>query len=130
MARKIEYGDVISVDRGFYEHFGIYSGDSNVIHYVKLDDGFCSGEIEETSLEEFLDGDRDITVYDFEGDTYSPEETVQRARDAIGTGNYNVVLENCEQFANWCKTGVPESRQVEKWAERIINLAFFILRHK
>lgn len=43
---------------------------------------------------------------------YSPEETVQRARSKIGERQYNLVFNNCEHFAVWCKTGLSESRQI------------------
>lgn len=43
---------------------------------------------------------------------YSPEETVQRARSRLGERNYNIVTNNCEHFAIWCKTGLQESTQV------------------
>ena len=44
---------------------------------------------------------------------YTPEETVQRARSKLGESHYNPVLNNCEHFAIWCKTGISSSRQVE-----------------
>lgn len=44
---------------------------------------------------------------------YSPEETVQRARSRLGETKYNLVTNNCEHFAIWCKTGISESRQVD-----------------
>lgn len=43
---------------------------------------------------------------------YSPEETVQRARSQLGKRNYNILLNNCEHFAIWCKTGIHESHQI------------------
>lgn len=43
---------------------------------------------------------------------YSPEETVQRALSRVGEKDYNLVFNNCEHFALWCKTGVSESFQV------------------
>lgn len=59
---------------------------------------------------------------------YSPEETVERAKmvaaQCAGEGSkietwmnghkYNLVFNNCEHFAVWCKTGVHESRQVDR----------------
>ncbi len=59
---------------------------------------------------------------------YSPEETVERAKmvaeqcaqegskiETLLNGHkYNLVFNNCEHFAIWCKTGVHESRQVDK----------------
>ncbi len=43
---------------------------------------------------------------------YSPEETVARARSRIGEEKFNLITNNCEHFAIWCKTGVNESIQV------------------
>lgn len=50
---------------------------------------------------------------------YSPEETVKRAKSVIGANEhsfrskYNLVFNNCEHFAIWCKTGIATSYQVE-----------------
>lgn len=43
---------------------------------------------------------------------YSPEETVQRAYKRLGESSYNLITNNCEHFAIWCKTGISESHQV------------------
>ena len=59
---------------------------------------------------------------------YTPEETVERAKMVteqcaregskietwINGHKYNLVFNNCEHFAIWCKTGVHESRQVDR----------------
>lgn len=45
---------------------------------------------------------------------YSPEETVKRARSRLGEKEYNLLLNNCEHFAIWCKTGLSKSYQIEK----------------
>lgn len=50
---------------------------------------------------------------------YSPEETVERAKSQLGEGDYNLVFNNCEHFAVWCKTGVHESSQVQRFIESI-----------
>ena len=44
---------------------------------------------------------------------YTPEETVIRARERIGETQYSLWTNNCEHFANWCKTGISESHQIE-----------------
>ncbi len=50
---------------------------------------------------------------------YTPEETVARAKSVIGANelsfrrDYDLVFNNCEHFAVWCKTGVHKSYQVE-----------------
>ena len=155
---KINFGDVIFVKRSLgYRHFGIYSGNRKVIHYVKNNGNELDGTINETSLEKFLGDDKDCYVCNFDergrrtseslaapasavanpalgmfdllkivydiytflnsenGKLYSPEETVARARSKIGESNYNLILDNCEHFAIWCKTGLYKSEQVEEF---------------
>ena len=46
--------------------------------------------------------------------SYSPEETVERARSCIGKKGYSLICNNCEHFAIWCKTGIKESSQVDE----------------
>ena len=48
---------------------------------------------------------------------YSQQETVERARSCLGQGEYDLLTQNCEHFAMWCKTGVKESAQVERMEE-------------
>lgn len=55
---------------------------------------------------------------------YSPKETVERALSKVGEGKYNLVTNNCEHFAVWCKTGVAESFQVK----RVVNTIFDMRR--
>lgn len=45
---------------------------------------------------------------------YSPKETMERALSRVGEDKYNLLLNNCEHFAVWCKTGVSESYQVKR----------------
>ena len=53
---------------------------------------------------------------------YSGEETVARARGELGKEGYNIVCNNCEHFAVWCKTGLRESSQVNNVLEILITL--------
>jgi hypothetical protein len=43
---------------------------------------------------------------------YSGKETVERARSRLGEDKYNLIFNNCEHFAVWCKTGISGSSQV------------------
>ena len=168
---QVKFGDVIYVERDCgifgYKHFGIYSGNRNVIHYTKGGDAF-DGVIRETSLTKFLDGDSDCYVCSFDrhgikrgsesallptgivgsalgnsstslfdillgmkdiydllfgeqAKLFSAAETVKRARSRIGERGYNLLLNNCEHFAVWCKTGVEKSEQVEEIIRLITN---------
>lgn len=45
---------------------------------------------------------------------YSGAETVELARSQLGTEGCNLITNNCEHFAIWCRTGLKKSSQVNK----------------
>ena len=49
---------------------------------------------------------------DWQYHLFSPEETVERAYSRLGERSYNLLTNNCEHFAIWCKTNISESWQV------------------
>lgn len=51
----------------------------------------------------------------------SADETIRRARSRIGEENYNLVANNCEHFAMWCKTGIAESSQIKQILNYAVN---------
>ena len=72
-------------------------------------------EILRSSQSEFSRG-LTITTVDYPAESCSPtEETLQRARGRLGEQNYNLLFNNCEHFAYWCKTRRHRSNQVEDW---------------
>ena len=117
------YGDQIYVIRpllqldGVYEHHGIDAGDGTVIHYSKRTE---EATVRQTSIEEFAQGgvvqQRDYTT------CYIADSVVQRARSRIGEQKYNLLFNNCEHFATWCKTGVASSRQVREFVPIVANM--------
>ena len=146
---ELRKGDVIGVHRGFYDHYGIYTGRGKVIHFS--DEGSDMGDdirIRRATLDQFKNGASNVFVIDFEAyrdyvenpelfdfrgllklafddlfgnemTIYSPEETVKRAESQLGKGKYNLVVNNCEHFAVWCKTGKHESSQVQRFLEAV-----------
>jgi hypothetical protein len=120
-------GDVIFARRMAYRHYGIYAGRKKVIHYAKKESHVRSKTaIEETSIDEFSKGDP-VYVIQFPkkaGFLYSPGKTLKRAKSCIGRTDYNLVSNNCEHFAYWCKTGRHESSQVKDVCERLFNKRF------
>lgn len=58
---------------------------------------------------------------DLDSKLYSPEETVRRARSKLGESEYNLIFNNCEHFAIWCKTGVSKSEQVDEIIDFLIG---------
>ena len=92
---------------GLFLHHGIDLGDGTVAHYLE------GREILRSPLEEFSRG-QEVSVVSH--DQASPAGvTLRRAMSRIGEQNYNLLFNNCEHFANWCKTGRHRSGQVEDW---------------
>ncbi len=127
----LQPGDILYVKRTGYRHFGIYAGNQQVIHYYKEKNPLVSdGIISETTLADFQGvsdtiyvlnstAQSDPPLFDWivrrllgdDIELYSPEETVARARSKLGERGYNLLLNNCEHFALWCKTGIAQSSQ-------------------
>lgn len=94
--QKLKKGDHIKCNRTVYSHHGIYIGDGEVIAY---DDSI----VKSCSLEEFADGDGILRVE--EKAIYSPDRIVSRAWSRVGETDYNLIVNNCENFATWCRCG-------------------------
>ncbi|NET05893.1 MAG: NC domain-containing protein [Symploca sp. SIO2B6] len=106
-------GDQIYVIRPYlqlqavYQHHGIDCGDGHVIHYRKLKDYEM---VACTSVDTFAQG-RKIYARNYQV-CYIPNVVIQRAKSRLGERKYNLLFNNCEHFATWCKTGVSDSRQI------------------
>jgi hypothetical protein len=127
---EINPGDILCVNRGLYKHYGIYIGNSTVIHYAASDGDFgIDASVHKTVLKEFEDGGKaKVVKLHGTGKQFSPEETVCRAISRIGEKKYNLLSNNCEHFAFWCKTGMNKSGQVEKAASAVILVSMvFVL---
>ncbi len=130
----IKPGDHISFNAGIHSHHGIYCGDiayknrdyKNIV--IHFESKLKSGEISCLSLDQFAQraGNRRICIRQYqEGTCHSPEEVIRRAVSRLGETNYNLLLNNCEHFANWCKTGKNFSRQVNR--SKILGLGGILL---
>jgi hypothetical protein len=115
-------GDCIYVYRnlgqldGLYKHYGIDCGDRTVIHYRKP-----SETIERTSLETFSRGNPIYMAKYSDGFGYIPDVVVERAKSRLGEQKYNLLFNNCEHFASWCKTGISDSKQIKDFLPIINN---------
>jgi hypothetical protein len=111
-------GDHIFVYRLGYSHHGIDYGDDRVIHFdstpwrkLMAASGWprrC--RIREVSRQQFSGG-CEVHARPYQvGD--DPDTVIRRARSRLGEEAYDLLANNCEHFAVWCKTGRPESSQV------------------
>ncbi|MEC4804465.1 MAG: lecithin retinol acyltransferase family protein [Jaaginema sp. PMC 1079.18] len=109
-------GDQIYVYReflnlqGFYEHHGIDCGDDTVIHYRKVG----TAEVQRTSWESFTLGNTvHLRQYPH---SFVADVVVSRAESRLGEQQYNLLFNNCEHFATWCKIGISQSNQIIDFA--------------
>lgn len=114
-------GDHIRVNRGLYNHHGVYISDDEVIHFTGRDGDnvldWSKPEVISTDLDYFLKGDiLEVKEYTDEeiNDLYPTEHIVQYARACLGDKGYNLIFNNCEHFANTCTLGRFRSKQVER----------------
>ena len=119
-------GDVILVDRGLYKHYGVYCGGDEVIHFAADGENeLCASKafVQQTTLKDFAQNGK-IERERLNSQAFSPAETVNRARSCLGTkkGEYNLVFNNCEHFANWCKYGKHHSGQVSRVASEVYSI--------
>ncbi|MGD1861319.1 MAG: lecithin retinol acyltransferase family protein [Leptolyngbyaceae cyanobacterium] len=92
---------------GVYEHYGIDCGDESIIHYYK---GGDVPTITRTPRELFARGGR-IFIKP-RSPAFLPDIVVHRAESRLGEQRYDLLTNNCEHFANWCKTGRSDCEQM------------------
>ena len=140
MLYSVEPGSVIYIESFLFQHYGIYAGNNEVIHFAPLGDTKCIHRapisefgsihgLEECFVRNFPETRRGLELilrnkkvssdrrefilnnYQF----FSARETLRRAESAINSPewSYSFFGENCEHFAFWCKTGIKNSSQVE-----------------
>lgn len=116
LQRRIELarGDHLKVKRyGLYEHHGIDLGDGRVVHFGEPGKDASLKPIRLTGLDEFRGSGACIKVVPYApGKALDPEESVRLALAGVDQKGYNLVFNNCEHFATFCKTGRKNSRQV------------------
>ena len=100
---------------GLFKHHGIDLGDGTVAHYLE------GREILRSSTDDFSQG-QPLTVI-AHADASPTRVTLQRAMSRIGEQNYNLLFNNCEHFASWCKTGRHRSGQIDSALERARHLS-------
>jgi hypothetical protein len=100
---------------GLFNHHGIDLGDGTVAHYLE------GREILRSPVSEFTQG---AVVGVLNHANASPAGiTLRRAMSRLGEQNYNLLFNNCEHFATWCKTGRHSSEQVDSVIDRARQLS-------
>lgn len=109
------YRELFNLPEG-YKHHGIDCGDGTVIHYRKP-----SEVVERTSLSTFTRGNK-VYVCEYKQEfCFINDIVVHRAESRLGERKYNLLFNNCEHFATWCKTGISDSKQIREFIPMVAH---------
>lgn len=107
------YREIVGIP---YEHYGIDCGDGTIIHYSKVGEA----EIARTSQASFAQGG---AIYPKNPATaFIPDVVIDRAQSRLGERRYDLFFNNCEHFADWCKTGRGECSQLDNFGLRFSQI--------
>ncbi|KAK3583606.1 hypothetical protein CHS0354_039428 [Potamilus streckersoni] len=152
--RDLEKGDMIQFPRGLYSHWAVYIGNDEVVHLA----GDLNATSKENSNSSYIFSISGVNFdkasvkidnffevagnskarknndKDQHAEPSDKETIVERALSKRGEIGYNVLWNNCEYFASWCRYGNGWSEQTIKFlitaglvvcvAKRIISSAF------
>lgn len=105
-------GDHIRVWRGVYFHHGIFVGGDAVVHFTDVRNSKASASVRRCTRSEFANGGTiERVAY---RQSLPATEVVRRAIAGLGGRGYDVLSNNCEHFARWCKVGQHASEQVRR----------------
>ncbi len=99
-----------------YEHHGIDCGDGTIIHYSKIGEA----TIAQTSRAMFAQGNAIYTK--LQPKAFIADDVIDRATSRLGEREYDLFFNNCEHFANWCKTGISECTQLNDFGLRFSQI--------
>lgn len=123
---QLETGDHIKVAGAFgfksMAHHAIYVGNNEIVHFTggasadtSLDAKFRA-RITRESVSQIVnlanDGRCIMQVVPMPENAFPRDQIVARSLTRVGDAGYNLVLSNCEHFAQWCVTGLKRSDQV------------------
>lgn len=103
-------------ESGFtFTHHGIYIGNKEVIHY-------WNNKVRKSTKNKFGCG-KNIYIKKHKK-CYSSPRVVKRAQRRLGETKYNLIFNNCEHFARWCKTGNHVSKQIDNAHIEVANYLY------
>lgn len=123
--KKAKIGDIVGITGSMsgisYDHFGIYIGNGDVIEYSSP-----TGKIQDAAVLlkpmniSFTSGK--YFIYQLKDLKFTPDIVVKRAISRLFEGKYDLIGNNCENFAVWCQTGVSKSFQIDSHSISDIEL--------
>jgi hypothetical protein len=74
------------------------------------DEALATLEKASTRFNQMLDALRGLNIDALD---FSEDAVIRRAESRLGEIGFDVVFNNCEHFASWCKTGISGSAQID-----------------
>ncbi|XP_046560846.1 phospholipase A and acyltransferase 2-like [Haliotis rubra] len=132
---NLQPGDLLEFDRGLINHWAVYIGSEEVVHFF----GDCGGRDQNSQCKTCVTSTwkglvRKDAFFDVVGNSkvnknnskdkqlkaFQQREIVDRAlSEELREFKYNIVFQNCEHFATWCRYGKQESDQANRALTRL-----------
>lgn len=110
-------GGILRFNRGSYDHYAIYAGLGKVYHYSgEADTKTHSDAVIRLEKLSKVAADSPVVLdnrHDADTETFGTCEIIRRAESRLGEEEYDLLSNNCEHFANWCRYGKHMSTQAE-----------------
>ncbi|ESO92138.1 hypothetical protein LOTGIDRAFT_162789 [Lottia gigantea] len=129
---ELQPGDIVEFKRGIYSHYGVYIGNEEIVHLSGEDenDGLDAFGVEHiftisgqlfnkawVKKDKFLEVAGKSKAYKANKDTkrqpLPAHKIVENSLSKLGRVGYNIITQNCEHFANWCRYETEKSEQVD-----------------
>lgn len=141
---QLEEGDLVEFNRGPYSHWGVYIGNEEIVHLSGDENDGINGQVGLTHFftisgvrfnkakvvkENFWKVTADSKAKKNNGKDrkctpLSPDEVVEKALSMMGEIGYNVLWNNCEHFAAFCRYGQKWSEQADKFLSWVAGITF------
>ncbi|CAF1578091.1 unnamed protein product, partial [Adineta steineri] len=111
---KAQAGDMLKFQRGLHSHWGIYTGNGEIIHRWDPNGDMSNAQVWKSKINDIMAYDGDLQIHNFLDDKKKPlpiSVIVEKAENALGTKGYGLLDKNCEHFVTECRYGQATSRQ-------------------
>ncbi|XP_033729982.1 phospholipase A and acyltransferase 2-like [Pecten maximus] len=120
--KELEIGDLVEFSRHFYNHWGVFVGNEDIVHLIGCKNDWISGVqfigeaiVKKENFWKVADGCK-TKKNNSKDKTRRPRPPYQIERDACAsvgkTENVHFLLNNCEHFASYLSYGKKSSDQV------------------
>ncbi|XP_056012808.1 phospholipase A and acyltransferase 3-like [Ostrea edulis] len=145
--KRAKAGDLLEFPRGFYSHWAVYIGNEEVVHLAGTEnDGingnfnsghvfticgksFNKAQVKKEDIWNVICGSK-IKINndkDKKCDPRPAHEIVEEALMKLGEIGYNVLWENCEHFAAYCRYGVAWSKQANNFLTAAVGVGTVVM---